>query len=515
MSILSISGLSQKFQDKALYVDSDFELYSGEHIGVVGQNGAGKSTFMRIITEEFIPDKGLIKWNSNTKVAHMDQYAEVDPNIAVIEYLKSEYKSLYEIERKMMKLYESSTLDQSSTLKQASKLQDRLTSSDFYEIDIKIDKMCTGLGIDAIGYHRQISTLSGGQRAKVILAKLLLSNPDVLLLDEPTNFLDKEHIAWLSDYLNNFKGAFIIVSHDFQFLEKITTCICDIEFGTIKKYYGKYSEFLKQKTHMRTVYLKTYQSQLKKIEKMESFIQKNIAGTNSKIAQGRRKQLAKIERIQVPKINETIQIHLQEAPIVSQIALSVDKLEIGYHCPLLPPLTFNIQSNKKIVITGFNGIGKSTLLKTLMNEISKLSGSFEFFDKIVVGYYEQDLNWEDDQKTPIQIISDLFPKLTSKEIRTHLAQQGIKKDLSLQSIRNLSGGEQSKVKLSILLLKKVNFLVLDEPTNHLDEDTKNSLQKAFINFKGGMILVSHEEKFYKNWIDEIWNIEKIKKEIKI
>lgn len=367
--------------------------------------------------------------------------------------------------------------------------------------------MAAGLGIDAIGMERIIGELSGGQRAKVILAKLLLEEPNILLLDEPTNFLDKEHVEWLANYLMNFEGAFIVVSHDFDFLEKVTSCICDVEFGTVKKYYGKYSDFVRQKEHLRKDYIRQYHAQQKKIEKTEEYIRRNIAGVNSKIAQGRRKQLQRMERIAPPSFTHKPSIHFRELPISVQTVLEVNNLEVGYDFALLPKLNFSVMGGQKLVITGFNGVGKSTLLKTIVGNIASISGEFHFSEQIKIGYYEQDLNWSNDSLTPLHIISEQFPKLNRKEIRHHLAACGVKDTHVSQEIRTLSGGEQSKVKLCGLLLSPCNFLILDEPTNHLDAEAKEALQKALIKFKGSIILVSHEASFYLDWADSIFNIE--------
>lgn len=305
----------------------------------------------------------------------------------------------------------------------------------------------------------------------------------------------------------NFEGAFIVVSHDFDFLEKVTSCICDVEFGTVKKYYGKYSDFVRQKEHLRKDYIRQYYAQQKKIEKTEEYIRRNIAGVNSKIAQGRRKQLQRMERIAPPSFTHKPSIHFQELPISVQTVLEVNNLEVGYDFALLPKLNFSVMGGQKLVITGFNGVGKSTLLKTIVGNIASISGEFHFSEQIKIGYYEQDLNWSNDSLTPLQIISEQFPKLNMKEIRHHLAACGVKDTHVSQEIRTLSGGEQSKVKLCGLLLSPCNFLILDEPTNHLDAEAKEALQKALIKFKGSIILVSHEASFYLDWADSIFHIE--------
>jgi ATPase subunit of ABC transporter with duplicated ATPase domains len=508
MSLLKVSNLSHSFMDKLLYEKSDFELYKGEHVGVVGQNGAGKSTLIKILLEEVVPDEGDIKWQSNITVGHLDQYAEVDKGITILSYLQGAFSELYELEKKMNALYEefASTGEEKQLIK-ASNYQEQLDLHDFYSIDSEIGKVANGFGLDTIGLDNIVGELSGGQRAKIILAKLLLSSPEVLLLDEPTNFLDKEHVEWLSDYLRNYRGAFIVVSHDFDFLEKISTGILDIEFGTIKKYSGKYSEFLNQKLHLREDYLRQYQSQQRMIKRTEDFIRKNKAGVNSKMARGRQKQLDRVERIKAPTFTDKVSIRFSETEISRGNVLIAKDLEVGYYYPLLPKLNLSVSGGEKIVISGFNGIGKSTLIKTLIKEIPSISGDFEFSDQVKFGYYEQDLVWKNPNKTPLDIISDSHPKMNTKEVRKALARCGLKEEHVLREISTLSGGEQSKVKLCSLILSPCNFLILDEPTNHFDSDTKEELQGALKNFGGSIILVSHEEKFYRGWVDRVIKIE--------
>lgn len=512
MSLLEVNNLSHTYEDKKLYINSSFELFKGEHMGVVGQNGAGKSTLLKILAGTVVPDEGQIKWQSNVKVGILDQYAKVIEEYTVVEYLRTAFSDLYNIEKKLNNLYiEMASNCSESIMKKAASYQQILDDNDFYNIESIISKVATGLGITAIGMDKVLKNLSGGQRAKVILAKLLLEQPDILILDEPTNFLDKEHVTWLSEYLESFEGAFIIVSHDFDFLNKITTCICDIEFNKIRKYNGNYSSFVKQKEHLRQDYIRRYNEQRRYIEKTEQYIAKNkVRAATAKIARGRQKQLDKVERLEKPSfITDKISVSFKYEESNSEIALSVKNLEVGYYYPLLPKISFDIRKNQKVVITGFNGIGKSTLLKTIIGEIDKISGQIKFGDKVEIGYYEQDLKWKDDNMTPIEIISDEFPKMTNKEVRKHLSLCGVKNETAMQPIKILSGGEQSKVKLCRLTLIPCNLLILDEITNHMDVEAKEALKESLIDYKGTVILVSHEASFYKNWADRIINIEKL------
>ena len=512
MSLLEVKNLSHTYGDKKLYSNAGFELYKGEHMGIVGVNGAGKSTLLKIICGTAIPDEGEIKWQPNINIGILDQYAEIIEDYSVYDYLKTAFNELYKIEEKLNKLYEEMACNiNENIMKKAALYQEILEEKEFYSIDSSIRKVATGLGIDAIGYDSQLNKLSGGQRAKVILAKLLLQSPDILLLDEPTNFLDKEHIKWLSEYLKDFKGAFIIVSHDFDFLDKITTCICDIDHKDIRKYNGGYCTFLKQKERLQEDYVRRYSEQQREIEKLEKYIAKNkVRASTAKMAKGRQKQLDKIERIDAPSFR-TLKpvIKFKYAEATPNIALSVKNLEVGYRYAILPKMNFSIKNKEKVVITGFNGIGKSTLLKTIIGEIKCISGKVKFGENIKPGYYEQDLKWENDGMNPIEIISDEFPKMTQNEIRKHLSQCGVKSETALQSIKNLSGGEQSKVKLCRRTLTSCNLLILDEITNHMDLASKEALKEALVSYEGTVVLVSHEASFYEDLADRIIDIEKM------
>ena len=432
MSLLEITNLSHSFSENVLYKNADFSLNKGEHIGIVGQNGTGKSTLIKLCTGQLLPDEGRIIWQPKTSIGYLDQYAEIDMQLDMKRFLKTAFSHLYELEEKMNCLYENIHDGDFQNLGIAAKYQEELERQDFYLIDTKIEQVATGLGLSAIGLDRPIAQMSGGQRAKVILAKLLLEKPDVLLLDEPTNFLDKEHIDWLSEYLCGLSNAFMVVSHDYSFLEKISNRICDIDNYKIGKYYGTYSEFLKKKTALRENYIRQYSAQQKEIKKTEEFIRKNIAGRKSKMARGRQKQLDRMD-----------------------------------------------------------------------------NGSFSFSEQVKLRYFEQDLHWENEEKTPIQIVSDCYPSLTIKEVRKNLACCGIMGEHAMQAIGTLSGGEQAKVKICLLILTPCNFIIMDEPTNHLDIQAKQSLKIALKEFKGTVLLVSHEPDFYKEWVQKIISIENI------
>ena len=509
MSLLEVKGLAHSFGENTLYKSANFTLNKGEHIGVVGQNGTGKSTLIKICAKQILPDHGRIIWQPGITIGYLDQYAEIDYTLTMKEFLKSAFQKLYDIEDKMMKLYEKAAEGDNKSMELAARYQEQLEIHDFYSIDTMIECVVHGLGLSAIGLERSVAEMSGGQRAKVILAKLLLEKSDILLLDEPTNFLDKEHVLWLAEYLADLENAFLVVSHDYNFLDKIANRICDIDNDTITKYYGTYSEFLRKKTLLREDYIRQYTAQQKEIKKTEEFIRRNIAGRKSKMARGRQKQLDRMEKMEALDQKEIIpHFGFRKLPLTNTEHLKVKHLSVGYHYPVLSGIEFSVQGGQKVVITGFNGIGKSTLLKTLVGQISAIQGEFKFSDQVTIGYYEQDLSWEERDWSPIQIVSNVHPEMVTKDVRKHLAMCGISGKHAMQAIGTLSGGEQAKVKICLLTLTTCNFLILDEPTNHLDVQAKDSLKKALMNFDGTVLLVSHEEEFYREWTQKVINIER-------
>lgn len=335
MSLLDITGLSHSFGDNIIFKDAELSLNKGEHIGIVGQNGAGKSTFIKICTEQVIPDAGRIIWQPKISIGYLDQYAQIPTELTMREFLKSAFSSLFEMEIKMNELYEEAAKGKMEVLEAAARYQEQLEIENFYSIDTRIEQVASGLGLTAIGLERCIGQMSGGQRAKVILAKLLLEKPDVLLLDEPTNFLDKEHVSWLAEYLSSLENAYMVISHDYDFLERIANRICDIDNEKISKYFGTYSEFLRKKTLLREDYVRQYSAQQKEIKKTEEFIRKNIAGRKSKMARGRQKQLDRLNRMEALEQKE-IKPYFSFAtlPSTNTEHLRVKRLAIGYYYPI-------------------------------------------------------------------------------------------------------------------------------------------------------------------------------------
>lgn len=507
MSILKINNLSHTFENKQLFKNASFDINNGEHVGIVGLNGAGKSTFINIIAGNISYDAGEVIWLNGIRYDYLDQHADIDRDKTIIEYLKTAFDYLYELEKKLNALYAemADTTDEDNLEKlinKSNRMLEQLESEGFYEIDSRIKKAAGGLGVAAIGYDKKIGTLSGGQRAKVMLCKLILENPDVMLLDEPTNFLDVEHIDWLEKHLCSLKKTYIVISHDTDFLDAVCDHIVSIENGSIRKYTGNYSQFVAQHDMAVKQYAEDYQRQQAEIKKMEDYINRNKArASTAGMANSRKKMLERIDVMQKPVVSLESHFSFPCEMLNTRDMLKVDKLVVGYDSPLLPPISFEMRGDTKLWIWGANGIGKSTLLKTLMGVIPPLGGTYNFHIAARPAYLEQDLKFSDMNINSFSYISECFPRFNQKEVRSQLARVGIRGEMSLQPIKTLSGGEQVRVKLLTIMNRVSNILILDEPTNHLDVAAKESLKKAIAEYAGAVILVSHDRAFAESVCD--------------
>lgn len=513
MSILNIENISFSFGDKTIFRNMSLRLLKSEHAGLIGVNGAGKTTLFNILTEKLICDEGNFTKSSSCKIGYLKQKSDIDENFTIKEILKDAFKPLYLIEEKILsvsnELSTGNVDDYDKLINKLGHLQDKLDSSEFYNIEKHIETMSKGLGITALGMGTLFKKLSGGQKTKVMLAKLLLEAPDVLLLDEPTNYLDKEHIEWLSKYLREYKNAFVVISHDTSFLNKITNVILNLEFATIKRYPGNYDNFLKLQDEERKRYIAEYTAQQKEIQKLQTFIDKNkVRASTAKMAKGRQKALDKIERLEKPKIvSPKPSFSFSLTRTSTSLVMESFNLGIGYNFSLIRNLNLYLKRGDKIAITGCNGIGKSTLLKTIMGVIPPINGDIKFGDYLYPAYFEQQVHGSDN--TPLEEVWDTFPNKSQSEIRAALGRCGIKNDHMNQKLKTLSGGEQAKVRLCKLTLTPTNWLLLDEPTNHLDAISKAELKRALMDFKGTFLLVCHEADFYKDLVTKVWNMEEL------
>ena len=517
MSLLEIKHLDMSFGDKVLLKDANFVVNKGDKMGVVGVNGAGKSTLLKIVVGDILYDKAEYSKNPKVKIGYLDQQALIDSEKTVEDYLRESFASLYEANARLEKLYEDMAFANENKLLQLTNKTEELTNflqdNQFYAIDSQIGRVVGGLGISAFGLKTKVKTLSGGQRARVRLAKLLLEKPNLILLDEPTNFLDAEHIEWLADYLKNFDGTFVVVSHDEKFLAQVTNCIVDVDNQVLTRYNEPYLQFLSHKEQNKAQQQKNYDGQQRKIDSMTKLIDRfRYKASKASMVQSRIKVLEKMEKIEPPTEHAKPTFLFCYKPLGSKILLKVNNLQIGYQKPLLKKsINLVLERGQKLAITGFNGIGKSTFLKTLAGIIPTISGDFEFATNTVIGYYEQDNIFEFPTMTPTQYILSEYPNLTESEARSHLAQCGVTSKQATEKICTLSGGEQAKTKICKLTLFPCNILILDEPTNHLDHNAIAQLSTAIKKFDGTVLFVSHDKDFVKDNADIVLSMEKLLK----
>lgn len=509
MSILNVEHVTHGFGGRQILEDASFRLLKGEHIGLVGANGEGKSTFLNIITGNLTPDSGKVEWCRHITTGYLDQYSSLSKGKTIYDVLKEAFAHLSQIEGEIMALYDKmATADDdevAAILEDVGEMQEILDMSGYYTIDTKISEYATGLGLTEIGLDRDVSELSGGQRAKVLLAKVLLENPMILILDEPTNFLDENHVRWLKNFLMNYENAFILVSHDISFLNSVINVVYHLENTVLTRYTGDYTAFEESYALKKRQIETAYARQQKEIADLEDFVARNKArAATSTLARSRQRQLDKMEKITLApqKIKPSFAFKSDRTP--GRVVISAKDLVIGYDSPLTKKWDVTVERNKKIAIKGVNGLGKSTLLKTLLGIIKPFEGTVEHDQFLSVGYFEQEENAS--SKTALQEIWDEFPYMTNAEVRAALAKCALTNEHITSQMKVLSGGENAKVRLCRLMLKEVNLLVLDEPTNHLDVDAKAELKRALKEYKGTVLLVSHEPEFYTDVADEIWDL---------
>lgn len=507
MSLLEVKDLSFRYSDKQILENVNIRIFNNEHVVLLGPNGSGKSTFLKLLYKEIKPDSGSVTWENNKKVGYLDQYVNINPKLIVRQYIYDVFKNLFEKETQMLNLYEqinetSDMLKIDKLLNYAASIQDELTDENFYAIKSLVNSVINGLGLSSDVLNMKVEHLSGGMRAKIILAKLLLQENDVLLLDEPTNFLDTMHIDFLISFLNEYKKSFIVVSHDEAFVEKIAKVVIAIEAMQINRYKGDYQFYLKEREIRFNHQEKAYESQQRLIKETKDFIDKNIVrASTTKRAQSRRRMLNKLTRVKQVRKDKTYKFEFITKGSTGIDVLKINDLEIGYNKePLIDKLNFIIRNKDKVVITGKNGVGKSTFIKTILSQIEKIDGNFKWIETANISYLEQD-SFFLTNNTAFEVVHYKYPKLTNTEVMSLLASYGINYDMANRALNTLSGGEQTKVKLSLLKYEYGNVLILDEPTNHLDVNAKEALKEALIEYQGTLILVSHEKDFYEDICD--------------
>lgn len=504
MSILNVEHLTHGFGDRAIFDDVSFRLLKGEHIGLVGANGEGKSTFMNIITGKLMPDAGNIEWAKNVKAGYLDQHAVLREGMTIRDVLASAFDDLFDMERRMNEICdamgEADEKQLEEYMEELGTIQDLLTNHDFYLIDSKIEEVSRALGFLELGLDRDVTELSGGQRTKILLAKLLLEKPDILLLDEPTNYLDAEHIVWLTRYLQDYENAFILISHDIPFLNSVVNIIYHMDGQThsLDRYVGDYNKFMEVYEVKKAQREAAYNRQQQEIADLKDFVARNKARVATRnMAMARQKKLDNMDIIEKIQEKPKPEFYFMTARTPGKFLFETKDLVIGYDEPLSSPLNIAIERNTFTVLTGANGIGKTTLLKSILGIIPALSGKVERGEHVEIGYFEQEMS-PDIETTCLEEIWNEFPGFSQYEVRSALAKCGLTTKHIESKCKVLSGGEQAKVRLCKLMNRESNILVLDEPTNHLDVDAKTELHRALKEYKGTVIMVCHEPDFYED-----------------
>lgn len=510
MSILNVEHLTHGFGDRAIFEDVSFRLLKGEHIGLIGANGEGKSTFMSIVTGRLMPDEGKVEWAKNVRAGYLDQHAVLEEGMTIGDVLRSAFSWLFDMETEMNQMFEqmadATPEEMERLLEETGTYQELLEQHDFYMIDAKVDEVARALGLMDLGLDRDVADLSGGQRTKVLLAKLLLEKPDILLLDEPTNYLDEEHIAWLKRYLLDYENAFILISHDIPFLNEVVNIIYHMENQELNRYVGDYEHFQEVYAMKKAQLEAAYRRQQQEISELKDFVARNKARVSTRnMAMSRQKKLDKMDVIELAAERPKPEFHFQYGQTPGKVLFETHDLVIGYDEPLSKPLNFSMERGQKIALVGTNGIGKTTLLKSILGLIPSISGECELGEKLQLGYFEQEVS-PDNRNSCIEEIWEEFPSFSQYEVRSALAKCGLTTKHIESQVRVLSGGEQAKVRLCKLLNRDTNFLLLDEPTNHLDVDAKDALKTALQEYRGSILLICHEPEFYQDVVDEIWNM---------
>ena len=442
---------------------------------------------------------------------YLDQHAVLEKGMTVRDVLRTAFDELFKTEERINEIYMSMAeegADVDALMEEVGELQDRLETRDFYTLDAKIDEVARALGVMDFGMDTDVTDLSGGQRTKILLAKLLLEKPDILLLDEPTNYLDAEHIAWLKRYLQEYENAFVLISHDIPFLNDVINIVYHVENQDLVRYAGDYDNFQSVYAMKQAQLEAAYERQQKEIADLQDFVNRNKARVATRnMAMSRQKKLDKMDIIELQAEKPKPEFHFKESRTPGRFIFQTKDLVIGYDRALTKaPLNLTFERNQKVAIVGANGIGKTTLLKSLLGIIQPLEGEVETGDFIDLGYFEQEA--EGSRQTPLEAVWDAFPALNQAEVRAALAKCGLTSKHIESQIQVLSGGEQAKVRFCLLMNRENNVLILDEPTNHLDVDAKEELKRALQAFKGSILMVCHEPDFYDGWTD-VWDFNEL------
>ena len=502
--ILSCQGICKSFGEKVILNDASFHIEEREKAALIGNNGAGKTTLLRIIMEEISADSGQVVLMKDKKIGYLAQYQEIKGHRTIYEELLSTKQYIIDMEDRMraaeIQMKHASGEELERLMNTYTRLTHEFELENGYAYKSELMGVLKGLGFTEEDFNKQIETLSGGQKTRVALGKLLISKPDILLLDEPTNHLDMESISWLETYLLNYPGAVFIVSHDRYFLDKVVTKVIEIDAGQVRMYSGNYSAYAEKKAQLRDAQYKAYLNQQREIKHQEAVIVKLKSFNREKSirrAESREKMLGKIQRIEKPtEVQSQMRLSLEPRVISGNDVLTVEKLSKSFpEQTLFTDISFQIKRGERVALIGNNGTGKTTMLKILNDLIPADSGTFTLGSKVQIGYYDQEHHVLHPEKTIFEEISDAYPTLTETEIRNMLAAFLFTNDDVFKLISSLSGGERGRVSLAKLMLSEANFLILDEPTNHLDIASKEILEEALNSYTGTVLYVSHDRYF--------------------
>ena len=502
--ILSCQGICKSFGEKVILQNASFHIEEREKAALIGNNGAGKTTLLRIIMNELPADEGQTVLMKDKKIGYLAQYQDIRGHRTIYEELLTTKQYIIDMETRMRSIEAEMNQAEGEALERLMNTYTRLTHEfeleNGYAYKSELTGVLKGLGFTEEDFDKQVATLSGGQKTRVALGKLLISRPDILLLDEPTNHLDMESISWLETYLLNYPGAVFIVSHDRYFLDKVVTKVIEIEAGQVQMFSGNYSAYAVKKAQLRDAQYKAWLNQQRDIKHQEAVITKLKSFNREKSirrAESREKMLNKIQRIDKPmEIQNQMRLTLEPRIVSGNDVLTVENLSKSFPGQeLFHDISFQIKRGERVALIGNNGTGKTTMLKILNDLLSADEGSFSLGAKVQIGYYDQEHHVLHQEKTIFQEIADTYPTLTETEIRNMLAAFLFTGDDVFKEISSLSGGERGRVSLAKLMLSEANFLILDEPTNHLDIASKEILEEALNSYTGTVFYVSHDRYF--------------------
>lgn len=506
MSLVMGENISKFYQDKLVIEESSFQINQEEKIGLIGANGVGKTTLLKLISEEVRPEEGEIKRRKNLKIGYLAQEINLDPEKTIHEEGLQAFGEILLIREKMHSLTKMMGEERASlekTINEYGKLEEEFEDKGGYTYEVRLKAALIGFGFKESDFGKLVKHLSGGEKSRLAYVKLLLREPDLLLLDEPTNHLDIEATEWLENYFANYKGAMVLVSHDRYFLDKTVEKIWELEQGKLRHYQGNYTHYLEQKEKRTKGGGKRYQLQKREVSRQEEFIRRNIAGQKTKQAQSRRKMLQKMKRIPRPQKEEKIAIRFSCQVRGGNEVLGVSRLSKSFAGkPLFEDLNFELQRGERWGIVGPNGTGKTTFLKIIMGEESG-NGQIKIGRGIKLGYYDQHLAELNPQNSILEEVWLADPKMEREKLRSFLGKLLFTKEDVFSFIKDLSGGEQARVLLAKLMLARVNFLILDEPTNHLDINSRRILEEALLEYNGSILVVSHDRYFLDKIVKRI------------